>query len=145
MNKSRLLKIIFSGGFVIFVGWFLILVLNKGCTVGTLGECNTLWIVSIASILGGIIFIEILLKRKNDRQKRQEEKLGWGQDSKPLSTRWMWVRSVTQVMLISLLSGASLLIQGAFLAVLFGVLTGVFLDAFVRGIINKLPVTKETK
>lgn len=131
----------------LFFGYLLIDSLNQYCHRYLIGDCQRLWILTGISILGSILFFEILLayrfRNKPDTTMpvdvvQEKEKT----PSKQNGTVWSraLTKSTIRLTLSTLLMGMPLLAQGMFVVTVGGIFVGISADMFVRGVINWLPM-----
>ena len=117
--------------------------LNKNCPALHRVECRLLWGAAIASMVGGALFVEILVARQKARGEWRVQAQDLRSDGPTLSSSQVWFRSVARVVLASLLVGLPLVVKGALGLTIFGALTGFFLDSLVRIIANRIAPIEE--
>jgi hypothetical protein len=98
-----------------------------------------MWGALIASILGGVLLVELLIARRKTQGKKEVQTRTQSQNKSVLSSWYVWLRPVVWVTLSSLLVGLPLIVQGAFVLTFSGVITGMFLSILIRAITNRLP------
>jgi hypothetical protein len=113
-----------------------VLWLSQNCGSPYEPNCLFLWGTGIASVLGGVLLIQILDARGKLRAPGQT--IGVPE----VSNSQVWWLAVVKVTLVALLAGLPLLAKGAIGLAFFGTLIGVFLNALVRAITNHLPPVK---
>jgi hypothetical protein len=139
MRFNRFIRGIFCLIIVVPCGWMTLGVLDHHCDRLVIGECRLLWLTAIVAFIGGIVIIEILIARQKARGEwpappRQAE------EESPFSSHlWIWARPLDQVLLMSLIASLSVVIQGAFVLTVLGLIVGVFTDGLIRAILNRLP------
>jgi hypothetical protein len=141
LKPAKLYRIIFAGSIVLVFGWLLFKALNEQeCRMLSQSECGVLWGTAIASIAGGVLFVEMLLARsKGVNAEQGTTARGLQQEEKPISTSWVWKASILRVILITLLTSLPIILKGAFVIAMLGAILGAFLDGLIRAIIGRLP------
>jgi hypothetical protein len=135
---GRIILISFFGGLCIF--W-----LNDKCPHLSRNDCQLMWGTAMASVLGGLLFGEVLIARKRTPREPQSSRQNT-LNNKTKSLNWyVWVRPIAWVTLSALLGGLPLIVQGAFVLTFSGVMTGLLLNVFVRTTLNRLPPLEDDK
>lgn len=146
-QRKRRLAITLGGLIIsLFCGSLLLDSLNQYCRSFSIEECRRLWILTGISVLGSILFFEILLAR-HFRKKLDttipKDSLQQKEKSPNRKSENVWRQSVTKstvrLTLSSLLMGLPLLVQGMLVVTVFGIFFGLSADFFVRGVMNWLP------
>jgi hypothetical protein len=126
---AGLLGIMIMGGMGL---WWLV----QNCGSPYEPDCLFLWGTGIASVLGGVLLIQILDARGKLHAPGQT--IGVPE----VSNSQVWWLAVVKVTLASVLAGLPFLAKGAFILAVSGTLTGVFLNGLIRAITNRLPPVK---
>jgi hypothetical protein len=126
-------------------GWLTIGTLEHYCKSLPQSECRLLIITATLSMLGGFLFLEILIARKKERGEWTVRPRDLHSDGPVLSPSQVWLRSIARVVLASLLVGLPVILKGALGLAIFGALTGLSLDLLVRGVMGWLPPIENDK
>ncbi|MCB9421171.1 MAG: hypothetical protein H6667_15320 [Ardenticatenaceae bacterium] len=146
-RRKRRLAITLGGLIIsLFCGSLLLDSLNQYCHSFSIGECRRLWILTGISVLGSILFFEILLARRFRNKPDTTIPTNLLQEKENIPNRqsenvWRWsvTKSTIRLTLSSLLMGLPLLVQGMLVVTVFGIFLGLSADSFVRGVMNWLP------
>lgn len=140
MERRILASVIGFIGLIIF-GWPGNVVLGKFCTGSLQPECLMMSGVTIIAIVAGFLILEILMIRRMKRTKAKMQDMHH-QGEEASSVNWLVIRPIAQVILISVLAGLSIIIQGAFVLTVCGIGFGFFLAGLLRAITDRLPPTQ---
>ena len=143
VKHRRLALIVISIIGIAFCGGLMMWTLNEDCTNLPLTECRLLWGTAIASTMGGVLFLEIVISHKKARGGWQVRERDLRSDGPAIPASWVWFRSIARVFLASLLVGLPLVVKGALGLMIFGAFTGLSLSGLMRGITNRLPPIEE--
>jgi hypothetical protein len=136
MSHRYLLVIVISIVLLVFFSLPVVLVVNQACSKSSETECLTMLGVAVAAISGGVIFTEMLFVKA--KQKKLEEVQETQSQGAYLSLGWILGRPLSRVILIILLSGLPLIVQGAIGLTIFGFGVGFSLSGLIHGITKRL-------
>ena len=138
MKGRRLFVIVMATILVIVFGGATISWLYDNCSRLSSRSCYLMWGATFIITLGGVWIAETLLRRK-DKQEQRKTKVQDSQEYKTDSNWYVWFRPIAWVTLSSLLAGLPLLVQGAYIVTVGGIITGMALTGLRRGLMNRLP------
>jgi hypothetical protein len=135
----------FFGSIVLVAGcgWMAVDIIVQSCAELSKRECHILWGLAAASAVGGILVTETLVARRKARGQWHLHAEDIEGQAPTLSSLQVWLRSISRVVLASLLGGLPAFLLGAFGLGFFGTLTGVFFDLLMRFTLNRIAPVKE--
>jgi hypothetical protein len=143
-NRRRVTGAVLCVILILLSGWMTLDIITRSCAESSENECEIFWIMGVASLGAGILSVEIIVARQKaigkwyaiveDRDKNEVP---------TLSARQVWLRSISRVLLATLLGGLPVFVLGAFGLAVFGTLTGFFLYSLVRIALNRIAPIKE--
>jgi hypothetical protein len=114
---------------------------NKKCI--TQNKCILLGVLAGGAALGAILLLEVYIAHRKARgtwvQTNKDNKIL----EKKTTGSQIWFRSILRIMLSSVLIGLPVVIQGAFVTTIFGLIAGFSLDTLVRVITNQIISAKK--
>lgn len=142
---ERYTKIILSALLAILTGAGMVYGLNDKCEVMSQNNCWAVLGLAVSAIIGGVIltesFVVYRIRHYEERIKTSSENEVETNTKQQLSGRHVWLRSVARLLLATLLLSLPVIVQGAFVAAIGGIIVGFSLVFFVRSILDRLPPT----
>lgn len=143
MKNRRWSAIILAMLGIVFFGWMTIPWLTDNCPDLPKSDCQLLWGMTIASMLGGVLLAEVLVARRKAQGKGQKQNRNAPTDTSTRSGSRALFVSIAWVTLSALLASLPLIFQGAYVVTVGTVPIGMAFSLLVRSIIDRLPPTRE--